>query len=1381
MAENESIGGISVEIVGDYSGLQDDINSAAQLAARGGEQIADALSAGADSADTLSSAVAAVSASMGGFGDQIESLAASGAALADGLGQVAQSSDALAGNLASAGEAAVSAAEGGAALAESLDADAQAAIAFSAATEAAINSSDDLAAQVGELVKIGYTTSEAFELITSRAEAMAAAVQSAGEVASTAFEGGAEGAQSFAGATEAAGSAAGQAAAQLSLFDEAIQVPYEDAAGQLNMFATELEPIPAAASSAAEALGGMAAGAESAKSGLQETVPAVEQTTSSLEGMVQSLVAVGAALAFTEKLVEFGHAALEAADAVDDASTAMGLLSGNADQAAVDVGRLRDVANDQALSFPEILQASTRMTAFLGSTQPVPGVLRAVGDSAAVMGSSITAASGSFERIIASGDLSQRSLMRLGLTLNDVAKAMNTTADKAKDAFKELDQSQKIEVMEKALGKFEGAAAKLSNDGLGALVRAGNAFNVVLEELGKALDPVIKSVADFVATQIVPFLQDMVKAFEALPDPVKNTVIGIGLLAAAIVPIAAAIGGVSVAFGALTTALAPVGAALAGLGSAMTGVGASYGLMVGAGVLTVAGWAAVAVAVFELVRAYMALRDAENLLAETQKQGVNLLATYETALRQHGVDISALQKQYQQGQISAQEYRKALDGLRDEYLKGHPVIQAHTAATTAAATAADGARIKMQSLKDAVASSWQAYQTASAKLAEHKATTEDVAKAYDKWMSATNALKSAQQAHLPIVIAIHKATHDFNQESLQIPTSQQAAAQALEAVGIKAAALGQALQVAQSQLAAVEERYRNHNATAAEVATALDRVTAAQHAVNAAIDAANPAIITWAETWKQSHLALDTTEKNIRKLIPAFSAIPAPIRTVTDILADMGVKIDKAHESLEHKLLRDYDELATKTHVLTEENDAWGRVSSTVDKLASTDLPRAIAEYDKHIAQMTALGAKEGEIIAQREHEMEVIIRNKELSGESATAQIIALDNLKQRQQDLIDKTRMWGDLYVSVKNDILHAYNQIGGAVANAIVDGQNLGKALEDLGKQALKSIIGDIVNTALKSLRISLMGTTDDVKTLKKSVEDLSKSLKDAFGGVPSESGGAPIGSTSGGSGGAGMSGGGVLGAAGAIASIGTLISSIIGNVQFSAMNKSLDLIVKHTLEIANEAMNRRKDAWDQHLALSGILNQVGTAITDSANAIITSLTSGLTALIQSSVDIAGTTAIITAVRDVSTTQITATTAVVNILQQGFNATVTAISESTNALGGTLISGFQALISSLGSVRKYSSGGMVPNTGLAMLHAGELVIPAADVPNLPDLPGVPQPGSPSSPSADTYRAAPAAGGGTQTNTFNIYQATDPRETTRQIAQTLKRITPSAAAYST
>jgi len=78
-----------------------------------------------------------------------------------------------------------------------------------------------------------------------------------------------------------------------------------------------------------------------------------------------------------------------------------------------------------------------------------------------------------------------------------------------------------------------------------------------MEAIGKALDPVVKRLADFANTTVLPAITSIAEAFEQLPVPLREAAVGLALVAAAIVPLALAIGGLGVAFNAAMLALAP--------------------------------------------------------------------------------------------------------------------------------------------------------------------------------------------------------------------------------------------------------------------------------------------------------------------------------------------------------------------------------------------------------------------------------------------------------------------------------------------------------------------------------------------------------------------------------------------------------------------------------------------------------------------------------------------------------------------------------------------------------------------------------------------------------------------------------------------------------
>lgn len=435
---------------------------------------------------------------------------------------------------------------------------------------------EKLAARMDELTSSGA--------VASQEEALAQALQELGAQAQAAVAN----LESLAGAQKSAGDAAEQAGqqqkamsdgaqalvAQQQALDQALQQAIS-VLGEIHdaytQGAVSADVLAQAEKNVDEALRAASPNLEQAKNNIKETGDEAKSASEKFAEFGNAMATLAAAFAFTEGLKELGMAALEAADHVDDATKALALLTKDAEGAEETVSQLRKIASDDALSFPNLLIASQRMTAFLGSSERVPAIMRAAADAAQVMGVNVETASKAIERFAAGGDLSVKSLKQLGLTMADMAAALGTTEDKAKAAFAALDQAGKIDAVVTALGKFKGAAKEANDDALGALVRLGQSWTQVLEEIGKALDPVVKALADFARSNIVEPIRSLVEAFNKLPEPVKDFAVSLGLVAAAIVPIAAGIAGVVAAVGPLAAAFGTIAEAVGGLASVVGG------------------------------------------------------------------------------------------------------------------------------------------------------------------------------------------------------------------------------------------------------------------------------------------------------------------------------------------------------------------------------------------------------------------------------------------------------------------------------------------------------------------------------------------------------------------------------------------------------------------------------------------------------------------------------------------------------------------------------------------------------------------------------------------------------------------------------------------
>lgn len=144
---------------------------------------------------------------------------------------------------------------------------------------------------------------------------------------------------------------------------------------------------------------------------------------------------------------------------------------------------------------------------------------------------------------------------------------------------------------------------------------------------------------------------------------------------------------------------------------------------------------------------------------------------------------------------------------------------------------------------------------------------------------------------------------------------------------------------------------------------------------------------------------------------------------------------------------------------------------------------------------------------------------------------------------------------------------------IADAILKWDGFAEAGKKAVMAVAEVIVRSLVEGALKAAMKGLSSITDQLGGIGRSIAGI---FGGGASGVTGAAGGA--GGAGGALGGAAGAAGGALGVVGAIGSIGTMVSSIIGNFQFSAMNKTLDLIekevrysqihLKNMLEFANQ---------------------------------------------------------------------------------------------------------------------------------------------------------------------------------------------------------------------
>ena len=321
--------------------------------------------------------------------------------------------------------------------------------------------------------------------------------------------------------------------------------------------ADSLEAVPAAADDAATALGGVSEAAghaatseDEATTSTQDLGAAAQESGGKLGDMAEKLIAVGEALAITEGLKEFGLEALTAADNVTHASIALSHLTGDAEGVKTTLEGLEEVGTADALSMPSLYQAATRMTALLPPGTDVVALLGHIADGAAIMGTDIGSAADRFDRMASSGTANARTMTALGISLDTLAASINTVAggtdavaSNAAAMFKALDESQRIDVLTQALSSMGGTAEKVAEQTFGGQwQQLANQWESLMVQVGQALLPVISELTDLLKIDIIPFVQALATDFNALPGPVKDAAVAVGLVTAAAVPLTAALG-----------------------------------------------------------------------------------------------------------------------------------------------------------------------------------------------------------------------------------------------------------------------------------------------------------------------------------------------------------------------------------------------------------------------------------------------------------------------------------------------------------------------------------------------------------------------------------------------------------------------------------------------------------------------------------------------------------------------------------------------------------------------------------------------------------------------------------------------------------------------
>ena len=153
-------------------------------------------------------------------------------------------------------------------------------------------------------------------------------------------------------------------------------------------------------------------------------------------------------------------------------------------------------------------------------------------------GNSIEAMENVMQRMVLSGNAGARQLTQLGISAEDLGRAMGVSADEASKAFKELSQEDRLRVLTQAMGDGKRANEEYKNSWQGVKDQAAAAFAGLMGAVGT---PILQMLipAMQMATSVVKTLSS---GFKALPGPLQAVIGGIGAGVAIFAAFAGAIG-----------------------------------------------------------------------------------------------------------------------------------------------------------------------------------------------------------------------------------------------------------------------------------------------------------------------------------------------------------------------------------------------------------------------------------------------------------------------------------------------------------------------------------------------------------------------------------------------------------------------------------------------------------------------------------------------------------------------------------------------------------------------------------------------------------------------------------------------------------------------
>ena len=173
---------------------------------------------------------------------------------------------------------------------------------------------------------------------------------------------------------------------------------------------------------------------------------------------------------------------------------------------------------------------------------------------------------------------------------------------------------------------------------------------------------------------------------------------------------------------------------------------------------------------------------------------------------------------------------------------------------------------------------------------------------------------------------------------------------------------------------------------------------------------------------------------------------------------------------------------------------------------------------------------------------------------------------------------------------------NDIARSITDLTFKGGKLGEVMKGAFIEISKGILRSALETQFKRIVGLLVDITTKAPAVQRALSAIfglggsaASGAGQAAGQVAGAAGSAASTAASAGGPAATAASSGLLGIVGVVAQVGTLVSSIVGNFQFAGINRSLDIIVKHTLQTANQLIYGIQPALNTYLPYLKLIHE------------------------------------------------------------------------------------------------------------------------------------------------------------------------------------------------